>query len=660
MIKPRETQFLHSFLVAFLFVLALAASFVFVVHPSCAYAKSYSSGPVDIQAEVDKNGALSIEEQRTFTFEGDYSCVWWSLDDLPEGADVSVYGMTMTTANDEVELPEISFKKSWRDAGGPDGEAWSFDRAKNTIYAFFDVNDAEVTFTVNYTVNKAVQVYSDTAELYWQFVGSGWAVDSSDVSATITLPVAKGDSVVAGDTVKAWGHGVLNGSVKIRDDGSVVYRVPLVSAGSYSEARIAFPTKWVSGVKPGAVNYHDSKRLKQIQTEEEQWAGESNDIRMAQIGSLVAAVLISLLAIIWGIWRFFRYGRELKPNFTDTYWRDDPLPGSHPAVVGRLMRFDSESIKDFSGTLLNLANEGALRIEPVVTEKKVLFLSKSNQDYALVRNSDFDESTLHQLDRDALDIVFNLVGKGSDSVLLSSFSDSAKDCAEVFSERIESWQGLLSSEVIKADIIEGYSRTKRRTNFIVAFVVVLACIVLSGELENILCVIPGLISAIVLVVLGNFMPRRTQKGADAYARSQALKKWLCEFSLLKERPFTDVKVWGKLMVYAFILDVADQAAKQMRSVGENLTGTTQVGSVYDPGFWWYYPMIVHPSSVGSGFDLGDFMDSLDTSLSTSVQAVSSVLSDLGDGDGGFSSGGGFGGGFSMGGGGGFGGGGGAR
>lgn len=660
MIKPRETQFLHSFLVAFLFVVMLGGVFGLVGNPTFAYAKSYSSGPVDIQADVNKKGDLSVTEERTFTFEGDYSCVWWSLDDLPEGSDVSVRGMTMTTANDEVDLPKVSFEKSWRTSGGPGEAAWSFDRAKNTIYAFFDASDTEVTFTVDYVVNKAVQVYSDTAELYWQFVGSGWSIDSSDVTATISLPVAKGDDVVAGDTVKAWGHGVLNGSVKINDDGTVKYRVPLVSAGSYSEARIAFPTTWVSGVTAGTVNHHDSKRLKQIQAEEEQWAGESNDIRMVQVGSLVASLLLALLAIAWAVWRFFKYGRELKPHFDDTYWRDDPLPGAHPAVVGRLMRFDSEDIKDFSGTLLNLANEGALKIEPITTEKKVLFLSKTSQDYALVRNPDFDVTRLHELDRDALDIVFGLVGRGADTVLLSSFSDAAETDPEAFSERIEAWQGKLSSEVIKADVIEGYSKSKRRANFVAALLVGCVCLGLSAEFENILCVIPGLVAAIVLVVLGGFMPRRTQKGADAYARSLALKKWLCEFSLLKERPFTDVKVWGKLMVYAFILGVADQAAKQMKDVGENLVNPSQMGSVYDPGFWWYYPMIVHSTNTGSAFDLGNFMNSLDDSLNLSLQAASSALSSFDGSDGGFSSGGGFGGGFSIGGGGGFGGGGGAR
>ncbi len=661
--QPRGTYF-HKFFGVIAAIFMLTVLFAVSASPfvaTSAQARSYASGPVDIKGVVQKNGDLAVTEQRTFTFEGSYSCVWWSIEDLPDGAKVKMSSVTMTTANGTLEMPEVKFNKEWRKSGGPDKLAWSFDSKKNTIYAFFNAENAEFTFTLSYTVTNAVQVYSDTAELYWKFVPDGWAVDSRDVSAQIVLPVTEGETAIAGDNVKAWGHGDLTGSVNIASSGTISYTTSNVKAGTYAEARIAFPTSWVSEVKSGDSNYHTSAHLEKIQEEEEQWAGESNNFRIAQSLSLLASIGLSLLIIIWAVWRFFKYGRELKPEFKETYWRDEPLPGVHPAVIGRLMRFDSESTQDFAATLLNLANDGAFRIEPITKTSKKLLGTKTETDYALVRNPDFDLDTLGELDRRAFDIVFDFGADEQGNVLLSSLSKKAKGDAERFSEEMQSWQGLLSTAVIQADLIESYSTSKRRHNSLMAVLIIAVCVGLGLYFDNIMCAIPSLIAAIILVLLGRFMPRRTQKGAEAFARAKALKKWLSEFSLLNERPFTDVKVWGKLMVYAYILDVADVAAKQLQAVGyAGMPKADSMTSYYDPGFWWYTPVIMHSSSAPA-FDFGSFASSLDTSIEESMHAVQSVLSAADDDSfGGFSSGGGFGGGFSMGGGGGFGGGGGAR
>ncbi len=662
MIRHRKMYFPKGVSLAAMLMLALSLlAFVFVSFaPADAWARSYASGPVNIKGVVQENGDLAVTEQRTFTFEGSYSCVWWYIEDLPDGAEVKPSSVTMTTANGTLEMPEVKFQKEWRSAGGPDKLAWSFDKGKNAIYAFFDADNAEFTFTLSYTITNAVQVYSDTAELYWKFVPDGWAVDSRDVNAEIVLPLPEGETATAGDNVKAWGHGDLSGSVNINSDGSVAYKVSSVKAGNYAEARIAFPTSWVVKIKSGDVNYHTSAHLQEIQQEEEEWATGSNNFRFTQVFSLLASILLSLLAIVWAVWRFFKYGRELKPAFTDTYWRDEPLEGVHPAVISRLLRFDEASSQDFAAALLNLANLGALRIEPVTTTYKKFIGTDSYTDYALQKNPNFDLDSLSELDRKAYDIIFGYGVDEQGALLLSTLKSRAKSDAERFSTDMETWHGLLRAEVIRADVIEGYSSSKRNHNTAVAILVVSLCVWMGITFNNIMCAIPGLVAAIVLVLLGRFMPRRTQKGADAFARAKALKKWLCEFSLLNERPFTDVKVWGKLMVYAYVLGVANEAANQLRAVGYAPAPKSDAGfGYYDPGFWWYTPAVMHASNAPA-FDLGSFTTYLDYSLDDSLQAVHSALSEISGSDGGFSSGGGFGGGFSDGGGGGFGGGGGAR
>ena len=65
------------------------------------------------------------------------------------------------------------------------------------MYVFFDESDSEVTMTLSYSISNFVQVYDDVAEVYWQYIGHGWAVDSDHVTTTLTVPVAAGAQVRA-------------------------------------------------------------------------------------------------------------------------------------------------------------------------------------------------------------------------------------------------------------------------------------------------------------------------------------------------------------------------------------------------------------------------------------------------------------------------------
>lgn len=148
------------------------------------------------------------------------------------------------------------------------------------------------------------------------------------------------------------------------------------------------------------------------------------------------------------------------------------------------------------------------------------------------------------------------------------------------------------------------------------------------------------------------MTRRTQLGADDYARSVALRKWLKDFSALGERPTLDVKVWGEFMVYAYIFGVAKEVMKELRDMFPEMfaegDAMMTANSGYVPWYMWYAPMDTTGTPFSEVFD-----STISNTMSTAQAAISAA-------SGGFSSGGGFGGGFSGGGGGGFGGGGGAR
>ena len=631
----------------------LALTCLCVAAPQQAFAKSYEMPQTTINATVQPNGDLHVVEQRQFDFDGSFTAVWWNFNNLPSGSDIKINSVSMgASANSLSKFASVPFQLDWREEGGPGTDAYSFDQPKNTVYVFFHASDESDVVQLDYTVTKAAQAYSDVGELYWQFVGSGWAEDSSNVSMTLTLPMPANATVTAGENVRAWGHGPLNATVTINDDGTVSYEVPSVKAGSYAEARVVFPVEWLSGVAQGADNMHESTaRLDSVLSEEQTWADRANAERATSLGVLIVTILVCLALLIWGIRSFIRYGKELEPTFKDEYWRDVPVAGEHPAVVGRLWRFDKESSTDFTATIMHLANAGALLINKGTYEQDGLLRKKTVNDYYITRVPEVELTLNSELDRRAMTFLFDTIAGGKPSLWLGTIKAYAEDNPEEFNDVMADWQGLVTSHVITAEYFESYSKSKRLRMLSVAIVLLVACFIVATMFDNLLVLIPGVITGVALIIVSRFMERRTQKGADAYARCKALRKWLTEFSALDERPTTDVKVWGEFMVYAYLFGVAKEAIAELRKkvpelfeVDDSMAASTS----YVPWYVWYSPY--HYGDV----DMPDFGSMLQTSVTESIQAVESALSDnSSDGFGG-------GGGFSGGGGGGFGGGGGAR
>lgn len=248
------------------------------------------------------------------------------------------------------------------------------------------------------------------------------------------------------------------------------------------------------------------------------------------------------------------------------------------------------------------------------------------------------------------------------SILFSDISDMAKDNGVYAESCLSDWQGVLSKEVDKAQLFEEKG-TKISTVFNtvsgiltgIMFLILLALIflwdtdIVSGDL-----VVYGIFAVILMFVVGiickkisHLMLRRTIRANEAHAKTKALKKWLCDFTALGERPALDTTVWGEFMVYAYVLGVAKQAIEQLKIANPHIfVGESNDISVM-PWWFWYSPGV---NQTGASF-----IDGI-SSLETSFNEVTSAISSATGGD--WSDGGGFsGGGFSGGGGGGFGGGG---
>lgn len=646
---PPRTRCLYSArmrcLAALLVALAIAMLAI-AMAPSQAHAKYYECPSVSIDATAQPDGTLTVSETRTFSFSGDFTAVWWTFENFPSSeselmVDSVFFSDTQSGATEE--LSPVTFQLSWREEGGPGISAYSVDEPRNTVYVFFNASDVTVDITINYHITNFVQVYNDVAELYWQYIGHGWDVDSSHVVATVHLPIPAGEQVRAGDNVRAWAHGPLDGALSIGSDGSLSMTIPSVGAGGYAEVRSTFPSEWMTSVSSGSPILHAGSRLDAVLEDESRLATQANVERMRSLALIVVCLVISVCMIAWGLITFFRHGKEYKPQFQDQYWRDVPEPGLHPAVAGRLWRWDAEKQEDFTATLMHLSRIGAIRLDAGSYQAPaggVFSAGQTVNDYYITRLPGWQDKVANSpIDSKAMDILFDTIAKGADSLWFGTIKQYGSDFPEVFIDMMEKWQGIVSAETNKRNFFEakgGHYQALMAGVAVVALVLGLIAIMLVDNFIPLIALLPG---AAVLFVLSVFMKRRSKEAVELHARCEALRSWLKDFSSLDERPPTDVKVWGELMVFAFVLGVANEAIRALQMRVPSVVSDPE----FAPLYYWYMPHYYGMGAASVASPVDTFASMQTNTISAARAAISAASDDSGAG-GGFSGGSSFGGG----------------
>ncbi|MDR3282959.1 MAG: DUF2207 domain-containing protein [Candidatus Methanoplasma sp.] len=611
--------------VVFLFVAVVASAVLLatVAASQTADAKSYAMGPVDIYASVDADGTMSVSEKRTFDFNGNFTCVWWTFS---SGSKYTIGDVSIAADGQTVQLAEVPFQEEWRISGGPGDNKYSIDRHLDDllVYVFFNATDRKMTVELNYFLD-IVGTYADVAELYWKFTSPDWTEESSDVNLTVMLPVPAGVSVAKGD-IRAWGHGDPAGTVQPNDDGTVTYNVPIVYGGRFAEARVAFPVEWASGM---AIQ-HDGNRLDEIIAEESAWAYPYQEDGET-IYILIAFNVAITVAVAYATFLFFRKGREYKPQFDQRYWRDSPSE-DHPAILGSLWRWGRVGTEEFTATLMRLTNMGVISLR-----KNVSPGGKTDDHYLSVDRSEAAKLA-DPIDRKAVAILFGKISKGADAVSVKEIAAYGKKNGKTLNSDLNDWKDTVKKRVEGRGYIESGSTDRSKNMFVmgtfVLFIALFLLDIVNSTAPSIfgdspfLSVIP-FAAGLAIMVVGVFMKRRSRAGRELHARCVALRNWLKDFTRLKEAVPEDVAVWNQYLVFAMIFGVADDVVKQLKIAMPMLAESM----MYSPAYIWAYP--------GMGI--------------SPARAISDVL-DNASGNSGNSHG--YGGGFSGGGGGGFGGGGG--
>lgn len=650
-----SSRFVPFLLMACVFAMVCCA--FALAAPTVALARDYSISAVNIDATVGSDGTLSVTEDRTYVFDGSFHGVYW---DIP----VSTYsGRSVSVAVQSAGIvsggsySEFDYSRS-QTSGSFTYEETTNDNGTDVerVTLYSTQSDSTVTFRIAYSLAGGVSAWADTGELYWKFVSDGWDVPSNNVTCTIHLPAPSGTTISTGESgnVRAWAHGPLNGEVSITSSG-VTLTVPEVGTSEFAEARVVFPVSWLSGMTPSSTS-----ELSTIESEEQGWADEANaKRRQAQVlvfGSAGVIGLASVGSILKLIKTKKRYKEAHTPTFTGDYFRDVPS-NDHPSVLGAMMRDGKAAPEDFTAALMRLTDEHAIGLDLVTTTRHGIFGDKQDKDYRLTRNPSVAQRLTNPVDVATMHFLFDVVASrvtgyepasdGKDTLLFSDVSKVAKDHAETYSESMDDWKNKVSAACKQ----RGFFTDKSDSGQVGLGVLGGADIVIGIVAIVFLGLIMGLggfvmIAGLALIVVGIVMcasaasmDSLSSEAVELRAKMNALKRWLCEFTRLKEAVPQDVILWNKLLVLAVVLGVADQVIRQLKVAMPELLENPE----FLPTYGWYMGYGGMPAPADT------FTQAYNSAAQVSMaQLASSTMS----------SGGGFGGGFSGGGGGGFGGGGG--
>lgn len=577
----------------------------------------------DGTADVTETWRIRIEDTNTLfkTFEVDKS----------KYKEITNVKVTEVKSNGDVDFTKINQYKYHVD--------------KNCYYALMYKGKFEIawgahaqsttrTYKISYKIIDAVKNYNDCSEFYWQFISRTSEIPADYIEGTIKLPT----SVENLEDLRIWAHGPLNGNIKKVSNNTVKFTVEDFKENTMLEARIVTPTT----IFNKNLNTVNQNKLSSILSEEQTWADQANrkreqiekqieTRRRIIITFFIVTNTLGLILAVVVVRKIIKYHKELKntpiikPNQEFEYYRDIDK-NQTPAEAGFLYYFKNTGLqcnmtKIVSATMLNLCMKKHISFEQIPNKKDQIRVNLISENIEELKE---DEKLIYELlkkvpknDSNSFTMKeFEKYASNHSSEVLSKFKK-----IETIAKKSQEQEGKYSKELIT----KHYGWSLKGALYIFLTIASIAFMWLL--------VIPSLVASIYCFRISGRYNTLTEKGMSEKEKLKGLKKYMEDFSMMKEKSVPELILWEKYLVYATVFGIADKVLKQLKVVYPEMLDESYLSS---NGYTYLY-LINSPKFSTS------FINTLNNSVRNSYYSSINYSSGTGGG-GGFSSGGGFGGG----------------
>lgn len=543
--------------------------------------KSWEFERFDVDIKVNTDGSLTVRETQVVNFTGSFSFLNRDLSagkaDFSEGRN---YGQVRFKDIKVSDLEGRSYQ-DWKVEGIDGGK-----RVRISFSAFSE----QKGWVIEYTMTGAIVYADDYDRLYFNTVSKDRGVPIKSSRTTVTLP--EGTDM---DEVKATEYpdeynppGELTSG---RDGDTLWWEAKDIPPNTTLTIDVSFP-----------------KGLVQVPLVFRPWFG---GVMIALAAILAVAVTAGMIRLWW------KKGRDVGAPELDVVQYEPPA-GLHPAEAGVLIN-ESPSTGDITATIVDLAIRGKL----VITEEEAGKLIK-RKEFGFERK-DHSVEDLEDYERKIMAGLF----ESGDSV-------TEDDLKNEFYTHVSGIDKSLKGQVLDKGFFDGDpAKVKGRYGLIgVVLLLLIVPVFLARswfDLGYMIAFVPALaVSGVVVFVVGRYMPRRTEKGSQAYSYVMGFKEYMSTAER-EEMKLMTPETFQVNLPYAMVLGVASAWAAKFADIFTS------------PPDWYrgYYP------GTFSTVYLADSLSRMQTSVGGTLTSSPSSSGGGGGGFGGGSSGGGFGGGGSS-------------
>jgi len=592
---------------------------VILLFPQLGSAKSYSYSYINIKLNFSSDGSVTVSQERAYNFVGSYSYAY--LDILKKGSSDAKFLEirdldTNTQLTPKIESDSTHVKATW----------------------YYSANNQVKRFLIVYKVEGAVKRYEDVSEFYWKVI--------EDAHEYIGLLDAEVDLPSPSPSLfKVFVHSRTSpGTLNFSGDLSKAYvKLSNIPTNSFVEFRVlSDPLIFSSAPQIPSKNYEN------ILNEERSNLAQSSFIAFLKSASILIALFI--IPIVIFLYFYLKYGREPKVDYDVTYEHEPPRNLPPMTLVDLLegeemdVRITAEA-KGMIATLFDLARRGYLTIKEVGKDVRggLFKIHVSEQTFTLTEKGKREKDSLLDFEADVLNFVMKCGSTGDQATSedITKYCRNNRKVKKEIDEINKKARKWFESNVFP--ITDQTSREKRELAvkiFLVYFAFLSAYLIylfsgdfgmpfdtLSFLVVTVFVALP--IALLLAFLLTKSISKRTPESALEEKRWLAFKRFISDFSAMKDAPATLLGIWDEYLVYAIVLGVAEKLLENVKQL------SIQTNRPIHPALWYYgtggAPMKSMNAQAMSGFI---------TNLSGTVTALSSSSS-VG---GGFSGGGGGGGG----------------
>ena len=422
----------------------------------------------------------------------------------------------------------------------------SSNQEGKTYRMYYRGEEEAVAFLIEYTIDDALVLHQDIAELYWTFIGDTSNEEIEDLQIRVNLP--KEDT---SENFYFWVHGDLTGNSEAIGKSGVLASIKKLQSETEIDMRITFDKNMVTNVSK-KTNEQALTKIKEIETVRINEANEKRKKARIITNILKGVSVIYIIILIgWWIRIYFKYDKEYKSDFYHKYNREF-IDDYNVEVIDYLMNQNVTS-NAMSASILNLIYKKNIQVIELESDKK-----KKVYEFTLLNRDNVNDT-----EDVLLDFLFEKVGKENKFTTkdLEKYASSTKTY-ESFHKSYSNWVNCVKKDGENQQFYEVNGVPVITAIFFLLIAIFLCFINVYHGLTVIMTWII-LILAIVFFFYSVMLKRRTKKGNEHYVRWKAFKNFLDDFGNFELKELPELVLWERYMVYATIFGLADKVEKAM-------------------------------------------------------------------------------------------------